>query len=118
MPLIVRILSIEEYRGYDSSVYCFEENSQYAFYSEFAHDIESNYYGAIPRFIFIQAFKDKIIKRYQKGPALSFYSKMINFCLDLAMTPVVKEKMFLSGKNKLKLQIWQFLLIFEPELLL
>jgi hypothetical protein len=110
MPLIVRILSIEEYRGYDSSVYCFEENSQYAFYSEFAHDIESNYYGAIPRFIFIQAFKDKIIKRYQKGPALSFYSKMINFCLDLAM--------FLSGKNKLKLQIWQFLLIFEPELLL
>lgn len=30
------------------------------------------------------------------------------------MSLVVKEKMFLSGRNKLKLQMWQFLLIFPP----
>lgn len=43
-----------------------------------------------------------------------FYQKIIKACLDVGLTIVGKEKMFLSGKNKLKLQIWQFLLAFEP----
>jgi hypothetical protein len=32
VPLMVSILSIEEYRGFDSAVYCYDENRAYPFY--------------------------------------------------------------------------------------
>ena len=65
IPLIVSLISTEEYRGYDSAVYCYNENKSYQFYVDFGCDLERSYYGAVPRFIFITAFQN-IIKKYYK----------------------------------------------------
>lgn len=39
---------------------------------------------------------------------------MIESAIEICMSVVAKEKMFLSGRNKLKLQLWQFLLVLPP----
>jgi hypothetical protein len=48
---------------------------------------------------------------------MQLLEKCILAAFEVCMSQVAKEKMFLSGRNKLKLQLWQFLLVFPPHLL-
>ena len=44
-------------------------------------------------------------------------SGIVEGCVESAFV-VGKERMFLSGKNKVKLQLWQFLLLFDSEVII
>lgn len=116
LPLITDILSIEEYRGFDSAVYCQVENSQYEFYREFGLELEKSYYGAVPRFAFIWAFRHRILKAEMSETMKGWVSSLVEGLVDRGLV-VGKERMFLSGRNKVKLQIWQFLMAIEPDVI-
>lgn len=68
----------------------------------------------MPRFLFIFAFKQVLSRISFSKAHLGFLSAFILAAFEICMSLVVKEKMFLSGRNKLKLQMWQFLLVFPP----
>lgn len=62
LPLAVQILSIEEYRGFDSAIYIWEEQTASEIYCKFGADLESNYEGAVPRFLLAFTFKEVLKK--------------------------------------------------------
>jgi hypothetical protein len=55
-----------------------------------------------------------IPKARESEEARRFFKYVIEKCTGVALE-VGRERMFLSGKNKVKLQIWQFLLAFDPQ---
>jgi hypothetical protein len=114
LPLITGVLTVEEYRGFDSAVYLAQENAKETLYSSFKVDLESNYEGATPRFLTIFAF-GKVLDREMDERGLLLLKQCIMAAVEVCMSVVAKEKMFLSGRNKFKLQLWQFLLVFPPE---
>ena len=83
------------------------------FYCAFGGSPESSYLGAAPRFALLHLFHSKLIpKAATDAGVLKLVTELMERALSCCVAPLGKEKMFLHGKNKLRLKLWQFLLAF------